>query len=344
MKTGYLDAHDQPLLGAKNLLNALLVFAVPIPAVAAAYLLFHWFPPDAIPPDPGWADWANWAVWANWRDADSFAAALLHHPLVAANLFFFVFVTSTFWAIALVQRSSWLIDPYWTLLPLFVAAFYAAHPLADPQPTRAAMAGLVLLLWSARLTYNYFRREQWRFGFREDWRYAKMRSESRHFWWQQFFVVHAAQQVMLIGLTLPYWALSFRSPELAALDLVFAGAALAGIAIAGVADTQLDAFMRENTKREARGEPPIRLLDRGLWRTSRHPNYIGEQLFWWAVAGFGLACGEAWVAVGAAFNSVVLAGVTVMTERRLLAVPERAELYAAYRRRTSVWVPWWPRR
>ena len=45
-----------------------------------------------------------------------------------------------------------------------------------------------------------------------------------------------------------------------------------------------------------------------------------------------------------AINSVVLATVTVMTERRMLAIPERGELYADYRRRTSVWIPWPPRR
>ena len=58
----------------------------------------------------------------------------------------------------------------------------------------------------------------------------------------------------------------------------------------------------------------------------------------------GLVCGEPWVAVGTLFNSCVLAAVTVMTERRMLAVPERREAFLAYRRRTSVWVPWPPSR
>ena len=50
--------------------------------------------------------------------------------------------------------------------------------------------------------------------------------------------------------------------------------------------------------------------------------------------------GEPWVVVGTAINSAVLASVTVMTERRMLAVPERAEAFRAYQRRTSVLIPW----
>ena len=101
--------------------------------------------------------------------------------------------------------------------------------------------------------------------------------------------------------------------------------------------------MQENEARVARGEPKERLLDHGLWRYSRHPNYFGEQLFWWSLAGYGAIVGQAWVVVGTALNSTVLAVVTVMVEKRMLAVPERREIYEAYRRRTSVLIPWPPR-
>ena len=328
---GLPDTSSQPLLGRKNVSNALLVLFVPAPALAAAWLLFHWFPAQAIPSDPGWH---------GIHDSDQLAAWLLHHPIAAANLFYFVFVNASFFAITLVQRSSWLIDPYWTLLPLFLAAFYASHPLAEAPTTRAWMAWAALALWSARLTYNYFRRERWRFGLREDWRYAKMRAERRYFFLEQFLLVYLAQHAMLIGLTLPFWAISFRSAPFGPLDaLAFAGA-IAGIAIARAADTQLDVFMRTNAERAARGECRILLLDTGIWRTSRHPNYFGEQLFWWSIASFGLICGVPWVLAGTAFNSCVLAGVTFMTERRMLDVPARREIYLGYRARTSVWIPW----
>ena len=334
VQLGYPDVSDWPLLGRRNLTNALLLVVAPLPGVAATWTLFGWFAPGAIPPDPGLA---------GIESGDGAAAWLLHHPIATVNLLFFGNVCLGFWAVALVQRSSWLIDPYWTLIPLWIAAFYALHPLASPDPIRLGIALAVLIVWSLRLTGNYLRRERWRFGLREDWRFARRRAASRHFWWFQFVYVFLAQQAMLVGLTLPCWAVSFHEVPVALVDLVLAGLALSGIVVAHLADSQLDAFMRENQVREARGEPPVRLLDRGIWRWSRHPNYFGEQLFWWAFAGWGVVVGEPWVVVGTALNTAVLAAVTVMTERRMLEVPERREAYRAYRRRTSVWLPWPPR-
>jgi steroid 5-alpha reductase family enzyme len=332
MHGGYVDTTGQPLLGRKNLWNALLVVLVPVPAIVCGFLLFHWFPTGEIPAPPvdGGGAW----------QADQLVAYLLHRPILTANLFYFVFVDLAFFAIALMQRSSWLIDPYWTLLPLLLGWFYLAHPLADPNWARVGLAWAPLLVWSARLTYNYFRREEWRFGLREDWRYAKMRREREHFWIEQFLVVHLVQHALLVGLSLPLWAIAFHSKPLEPIDLLSVAGAALGISIAWVADSQLDRFMRANAVRRRRGEPAVELLDSGLWRYSRHPNYFGEQLFWWSIAGFGIACDSPWVVIGAALNSCVLAGVTVMTERRMLEKPSRAAIYSEYRRRTSVWIPW----
>jgi steroid 5-alpha reductase family enzyme len=335
MQIGLPDAREWPLLGRDNLRNAALLILVPVPAVVTVWLLFHWFPEGGIPAAP---------PWGQIEGRDEWAAFLLHHPLLTLNLLYFAFANVQLWLIALVQRSSWLIDPYWTLLPLFIAGFYLAHPLAAPNAARLLLAWTVLLIWSARLTWNYFRRERWRCGFREDWRYSKMRSERTGFWWEQFFVVHLAQHLMLVGLTLPFWAMSFRPVGLAPLDAVFFALALLGIGIAHAADLQLDRFMRMNELRQQRAEPKVWLLETGIWRYSRHPNYFGEQLYWWSIAGLGVVCGVPWVAVGTFFNSCVLAGVTFMTERRMLEVPERRAAYAGYQRRTSVWLPWPPGR
>jgi len=335
IEVGYPDMDDYPVLGRRNLTNIAITLWVPIPAIVCATLLFGWFPEGGIPRDPGIA-WPE--------SAEHAAAILLHHPILSLNLFFFLFVDVQFWLIALRQRSTWLIDPYWTLLPPLVALFYLLHPLAKAQPARAALAFGILMLWSIRLTWNYFRRERWRFGYREDWRYAKMRLERPNFAFEQVFVVYVAQHLMLVGLTLPFWAVAFFDVPLGVLDLVLVVLAALGLLIARAGDTQLDRFMGENAARERRGQAKIAVLDTGIWRYSRHPNYFGEQLFWWSIAGFGVVCGAPWVVVGTAFNSCVLAAVTVMTERRMLAVPERKAAFEAYRKKTSVWIPWWPRR
>ena len=334
IETGYITLDRDRFLGRRNLLNFLLLLWVPIPAVVCSVILFNWFPVGRIPHDPG----LHWP-----QSVDQVAALLLHHPVLTVNLLFFVFVDIQFFLIAVIQKSTWLIDPYWTLLPPLIALFFFSHPLADSLNVRAILCLGLLGVWSIRLTGNYFRREQWRFGLREDWRYAKMRIERRFFGVEQIFVVYLAQHAMLVGLSLPFFAVAFFDLPVGLADGIFFLGACVGLVVAGLADRQLDGFMRENARRVSLGKIRHQLLDSGIWRYSRHPNYFGEQLFWWSIAGFGIVCGEYWVVMGTAFNSCVLASVTVMTERRMLAIPERAMAFRAYQDRTSVWVPWWPR-
>lgn len=305
------DPRQQAPFGVRNVANALLCLLVPLPAIVFCAVHFG-------EPEP-------------W------------HPLVLANVLFALNVDLLFWIIALAQRSTWLIDPYWTILPVLIAVLYATHPDAHADPARAALSFAVLVLWSWRLTHNYFRRERWRFGYREDWRYAAMRQKSRHFWWTSMFSVYVLQHILLVGLTLPFWAIHTSDAPLSALDLVFAIGALAGIASAHFADTTLARFMASNAARKARGEAPVLILEVGLWRWSRHPNYFGEQLFWWSIAGWGIALGAWWTVAGTVLNSIVLAITTVLTERRMLASDRRRDAYRDYQRRVSVWVPWFRR-
>ena len=182
------------------------------------------------------------------------------------NVVFFVNVTLLFWLIALAQRSTWLIDPYWTLLPVLMGLYYWAHPAHTGDPLRAGVALGLVCVWSARLTYSYFRREEWRFGWREDWRFAEWRERfPQHWWWMSFFVAFLSQQAMLVGLCLPLYAVNARAPAWNAVDTLATLLCLAGIAIAHVADTQLRRFMVANERRAAAGEPTS---GGGAWRST----------------------------------------------------------------------------
>jgi steroid 5-alpha reductase family enzyme len=114
-----------------------------------------------------------------------------------------------------------------------------------------------------------------------------MRAERRHFWLEQFFIVHLVQNLLLVGLTLPFWAIAFRNVAFGRVDLLLLGLASVGIAIARSADAQLDAFMRANEERRARQERRIPLLDQGIWRIPRHPNYFGLRGDLWGALGRG---------------------------------------------------------
>lgn len=80
------------------------------------------------------------------------------------------------------QSSTWLIDPYWTLAPPLVAAFWVSHAASAPVNARQLCSTALLLIWAARLTHSYFRREKWAVGEQEDWRYADMKIQFGKWW------------------------------------------------------------------------------------------------------------------------------------------------------------------
>ena len=90
--------------------------------------------------------------------------------------------------------------------------------------------------------------------------------------------------------------------------------------------------MLENEYRVKNGQEKMELLNTGLWRYSRHPNYFGEQLWWWSLALFSIKCGQPWAIIGTVINSITLYIVVGMTEGKMLREwkPERAEKFREY--------------
>ena len=103
--------------------------------------------------------------------------------------------------------------------------------------------------------------------------------------------------------------------------------------------------MIENEIREKSGNIKMPILNRGLWKYSRHPNYFGEQLWWWSLGLFSVRVNQSWALVGTFINSVVLAIVIKMTEDKMLQEwPEyRANIFKKYQKSTSACIPWFRR-
>ena len=303
----------------------------------------------------------NAEAWSTWfttsLDAESFCSWARVEPFAIINVLFFVNVVCGFWVVGLIQRSFWLIDPYWTILPPLIAFWYAAHAMlllsapAVGQPIiftanvpRVVVWGTLVVLWSFRLTFSYCRRERFRFGDREDWRYSDMARRCPKMWWlASFWAVGVAQQPLLVGITYPFQALLTDASEFGAADFVAALCAVIGLAISFAADNDLATYMALNSSLRDQNEPVVGILDTGLWRYSRHPNYFGEQLFWWSVGcGGAMISGRWYLIMGALLNSICLASVTVMTEKKMLdrwEDPNRRSLYGEYQRNVSVLIP-----
>ncbi|KAG9142260.1 hypothetical protein Leryth_007689 [Lithospermum erythrorhizon] len=307
---------------ANNFKNATIAILTPIPSIIFFLYFLKYFNTNNISP--------TW-TWCYTR------------PFILANVLFFLNVNVMFWIIGLLQSSHWMIDVYWTVIPVLLVHFYSTHPLAQGKYNvwRSRIVVFLTWVWSIRLTHNYFRREDWQWGVREDWRFSDMRRQyGKSWWWISFFTVYVSQQVFLIGICLPLYVIHSADNPLNIWDFVAIVVCLIGITIAYYADTQLHDFVTANKHLKKLGQPMVQVLDSGIWRYSRHPNYFGEQLWWWGLAIFAWNVGLGWASVGALVNSLCLAYVTMLVEERMLKQEYRAEAYKLYQKSTSVWVPY----
>jgi steroid 5-alpha reductase family enzyme len=260
----------------------------------------------------------------------------IHDGLLALGLI--AGLAFTTWLTSLWRRDVSIIDGMW---PVFIAgagilyAWTASQPGAASTISPASVAALVLLVvWAARLSLHITIRNH---GQPEDRRYQKIRANNQpHFELKSLYLVFGLQAVLAWIVALPFMAIVQSTGETGVMGIVALLLAAFGIAVESIADWQLERFKKRSDSKGA-------VLDSGLWRYSRHPNYFGECCAWW---GFGLMAMSAstWWAVASPLLMTVLllkvSGVTLLEKD----IGERRPEYARYIRETNAFLPGWPRR
>lgn len=251
--------------------------------------------------------------------------------MTTAAIVVFVYMTAAF-VLALVRRNNGLVDIAWgTGFIVEAAALFVSRPALFPAK---ALILAAVLAWGLRLSVHILRRN---WGRPEDFRYAGMRRKwGRAVAVKSFVYVFMLQGLLLLVVSLPI-VVVFASPArpLAALDAVGAIVFAAGLVFETVGDAQLAAHRRDAANKG-------RLMTRGLWSTTRHPNYFGEAVLWW---GIGL------IAVSSPHGGLALLGPLVITLLLVFVsgVPLLEKKYAgrpdweAYKAKTSMFVPWFPK-
>jgi len=231
------------------------------------------------------------------------------------------------WAVATARRNVGLVDVFWSLFFLLATVVYAAA--APVTPARATLLVPLVALWSLRLS-GYLALRNW--SAPEDRRYAALRA--RHepgFAWKSLYLVFGLQALLAWLISAPLAAaLAARAP-LGALDLLGALVALSGTAWEAIADAQLARFKADPANAG-------RVMDRGLWALSRHPNYFGEFCVAWGFFLIALGAGAWWTAFAPALMSLLLlrvSGVTLLESD----IAERRPGYRDYVARTNAFFP-----
>jgi steroid 5-alpha reductase family enzyme len=256
------------------------------------------------------------------------------HPILVAAAAD-IAATAAVFLFSVRHGNSSVYDPYWSVAPIPIAAYWALA--GGPGPgLRGALVLLLVGAWGVRLTANWVAR--WQGLGDEDFRYVEIRGKTGRLYWPASLVsIHLMPTAwVFLGMLPTFPALSGPGRPVGALDLLALAVTAGAIAVEAASDLQLRRFLR------ARRDPAA-VLDTGLWALSRHPNYLGEVLFWWGLFLFGLAADPrwAWTAVGPVSITLlfVLVSVPWMDRRMLSRHPEWAE----HLRSTSALFPW-PRR
>ncbi|MEU4427698.1 DUF1295 domain-containing protein [Actinoplanes sp. NPDC024001] len=264
------------------------------------------------------------------------AALPERHPLLVTFIADLVATVVVFAASVVVANAS-LYDPYWSVAPAVIAVAWvlwaAGGDLAEITARQAALLAL-MLAWSIRLTANWA--VSWRGLSHEDWRYVQLR-EQRPSWLPWWVINLTGIQLMptlvVFGGLLAVWpATTVTDRPWGVLDVAAVAVTAGAVALEATADRQLRGFAGDPANRG-------RVIDRGLWRYSRHPNYLGEIAFWWGMWLFALAAapGWWWTVVGPVGMVLLFAFVSVpMMDRRSLV---RRPDYAEHMRRVPALMP-----
>lgn len=238
------------------------------------------------------------------------------------------------WLISVAIRDASIVDIIWGFG--FVVVAWAVRLQGDTNTGRQWLLVILVTIWGLRLAAYLF----WRnVGEEEDYRYRAMRRR----WGPRFPIISLVTVYLLQGVLM--WVVSLGvqlgqvddTPDVGWLGYLGVAVWIVGFGFESVGDLQLARF-----KSDPANEGKV--MDRGLWRYTRHPNYFGDCVAWWGIALVAAETGiGAWGILGAVVMTILLLRISgvALLERGL---KKRKPDYAAYVARTSAFVPMPPKR
>jgi len=239
------------------------------------------------------------------------------------------------WLISMPLKDVSFIDSFWAFGFLVLAV--STYLITDGSAARSNLLLAITAIWSLRLGGYLF------------WRWRKEGADKRYvallnkapgnvhiFTLKNVFLL---QGVLLWAVSLPV-QLGQIASEPASLGLLAwlgAGLAAIGILFESIGDWQLAAFRADSANQG-------RVMDKGLWRYTRHPNYFGDACVWW---GLFLIAAETTPGLASFVGPAILTWLLVkwsgaaLLERRL---KRSRPGYEDYVRRTSGFIPWPPKK
>ena len=239
------------------------------------------------------------------------------------------------WLVSLKLENVTVVDSLWAVGFMLIA--WSSLMLGPGGTLRSLLLVLMTTAWGLRLS-GYLSWRNWGKG--EDPRYGAWRARhGEHFGKLSLYKVFLLQAVFLwvIALSLQYGILGSVPAGLTWLDALGIVTWIIGFGFEAIGDYQLARFKADPANKG-------RVMDKGLWAYTRHPNYFGEAMVWWGVALMVLSVpGSWWTLISPIIITAVLLKMTgvTLTERHLV---DNKPQYRDYMQRTSSFIPWPPKR
>ncbi|MEM6640494.1 MAG: DUF1295 domain-containing protein [Pseudomonadota bacterium] len=235
-------------------------------------------------------------------------------------------LATVLWLVSLIKNDVSIVDSIWSL---FFLVGVVAYSMAGPGSERAWLTIGLVALWAVRLS-GYITWRNWGEG--EDYRYVAMREKNGPaFRYTSLVRVFLLQAVIAWVVSLPLLGVALSTAPLGPVDALGVAMFSIGLFFEAVGDWQLSRF-------KANPDNKGKVMDRGLWRYTRHPNYFGDFTLWWGLYLLALGAGAWWAFPGPLIMSFFLLKVSgvAMLEKD---IGERRPKYADYIERTNAFFP-----
>ena len=241
-------------------------------------------------------------------------------------------VMTLLWIVSLALRNSSIVDIFWGTG--FVVAnwvYFALTP--DGLLARKWLVSILVTVWGLRLSL-YILWRNW--SKPEDFRYQKWRQEhGDKWWWRSFFQVFVLQGALLLIISAPLLAAQiYATPGLTSLDWLAVPVWVIGFFFEAMGDLHLARFKANPANKG-------KVMNQGVWRFTRHPNYFGDAAQWWGYYLIAASAGGGWTILSPIIMTILLVRVSgvALLEKTLDQRPG----YKEYIETTSAFVPWFPR-
>jgi len=245
-----------------------------------------------------------------------------------------VFMT-LLWVVSIILKNVSIVDLFWGLGFVLTAGFYFIK--SDGFEPRKLILIVLVVIWGVRLSvYLAFRN----IGKGEDFRYKQFRKNygDKRYWWISFFQTFLLQGVLMWLISAPllggqYYRLNNSLGILDYIGIIFW---FIGFCFETGGDFQLARFKANPANKG-------KVLDKGFWRFTRHPNYFGDSAIWWGYGFLCMASGSYIPILGSLLMTALIikvSGVALLEK----SLKEQKPQYKEYIEKTSAFLPWFPKK